>query len=320
MIPARYPHSSLPLSSANSKRFSDPHGSSTLSSASPRNTFPRRTSSSVTTSPVLGGKTSNHSLQHISYSPKHKLKGMRRYSHAATSASILQHQESLQTTRQPKRTSFLLSLLGSSSNSESPTPSTPTSPALQPSDPTSQQQQQPSPLVSFISRAFGPRRNLQHHRRPASHMPSLSELQQQQQQQTQQNQRASMPHMSCRTTSISSINSQVPLQQPPQQQHPQGAATTRTTKETRTKLTQALKLFEMGATEAAFATFRVCLQETNGSDLFVEYCVAVCLVHGYGCSGTGQDYDDGLEILKRLRDGGSVLARTELALLEEEEV
>ncbi|KAJ3012220.1 UNVERIFIED_CONTAM: hypothetical protein HDU68_001313 [Siphonaria sp. JEL0065] len=337
------------------KRFSDPHISSSSSlsmpSGSPVGSYPRRTSASVTTSPILGSKINNHHT-YIPCSPKNKLKGIRRYSHATTcisSGSEMDHddrfisiitthlkelddweatskvaiQESIQHISPPKRNSFLSSLLGTSSSSASTVSST--------NDLNTNSKHQPhSPLVSFISRAFGPRRSLQHHRRPTSHVPPQPLSQQtpiaiEQQQQ----QRASMPHISwsswtssntskrsSRASSVSSLShipssSSLILPSSPLLSNP-----TTTTKETRTKLSQALKLFEMGATEAAFATFRACFQESGNP--FAEYCVAVCLVHGYGCSGSGEEVDAGMELLKELKGRGVGVAIDELEGLEED--
>ncbi|KAJ3291712.1 hypothetical protein HDU79_002114 [Rhizoclosmatium sp. JEL0117] len=72
----------------------------------------------------------------------------------------------------------------------------------------------------------------------------------------------------------------------------------------------------MGATEAAFATFQAAFAASG--DAFAEYCVAMCMVHGFGVGEDDEFYEEGIEMLKRLKGRGDVLAAEELDVLEEE--
>ncbi|KAJ3071247.1 hypothetical protein HDU98_005628 [Podochytrium sp. JEL0797] len=213
----------------------------------------------------------------------------------------------------------------STSTSSTNSPSSPLPTAALPlpildTPPTVPPPQNRSSLVSFISRAFGPRRSLQHRNRPpassatpSTGSPSLAPTDPQSQH------RASMPHISWSSWSNSSRRSSrsslSTLREMPLTSATGSSVTTK--KETRTKLERGLQLFEMGATEAAFATFRdaaeSALEGAGRGDTFAEFCVAVCMLYGYGCA---TEYEAGVEMLKGLKEKGEVLAGIELGFLE----
>ncbi|KAJ3221628.1 Dynein light chain 1, axonemal [Chytriomyces hyalinus] len=242
-------------------------------------------------------------------------------------------------------------------------------------------------IVSFISRAFGPRRNLQtnlnsnsqQRSRPISLIPSpvaaaAAESGEAHTSNLSKPHRASMPHVAWSSWSSGNSSPQLshasanqgftpsgqsqllensphPHQKPflhhrsPHKPHirfsgtnstgtsliPSSPGSSRTTSPLpvvfkfsenslnkraalRTQLGEALKLFEMGATEAAFVTFQRAADTATvevGSDMdaFAKTCVAVCILHGYGCA---PDWEEGSLRLHRLRDSGESFADFEL--------
>ncbi|KAJ3383221.1 hypothetical protein HDU84_003776, partial [Entophlyctis sp. JEL0112] len=219
-------------------------------------------------------------------------------------ASVQQNQNAADEERRKSRASdnsspanrlslLLSSLLRSTSTSAAETPPTPAVPEPSAQSPAIPHPTKPPPsnLISFISRAFGPRRLAQ---RPVSHTPVTAITQQQLLQQQQQQQqavalRASMPHMalssmnssstiivpspfstsaSRRTSHASSVASGPFFARVPSGPSNIAANTTNINTpvqtinkyplsvEARQKLSHALRLFEMGASEAAYATFR----------------------------------------------------------------
>ncbi|KAJ3384395.1 hypothetical protein HDU84_003004 [Entophlyctis sp. JEL0112] len=228
-------------------------------------------------------------------------------------ASVLQNQSAADEERRKSRASdaasstanrlsqMLSSLLRSTSSSAAETSQPPAAPEPAVQAPAIPHPNKPPPsnLVSFISRAFGPRRLAQ---RPVSHTPVTAITHQQQLQQQQQQQavalRASMPHMalssmnssstivvptpfstsaSRRTSHASSVTSGPFFSRAPSGPtnvsfNPAAVSNTPAlvidkyplSVEARQKLSHALRLFEMGASEAAYATFRAAAALSSG--------------------------------------------------------
>ncbi|KAI8615817.1 hypothetical protein BC830DRAFT_258873 [Chytriomyces sp. MP71] len=179
---------------------------------------------------------------------------------------------------------------------------------------------QPTSLVNFISRAFGPRRNLAEPARPPrpfSHTP----FPEQTHESDPKTHRASAPASTMTNSSLHRLsNSTAPFQQhhhrfsassntsstPGDAKTPPCSTTPRPPPPaTRATLVRALALFEMGATEAALATFQ---QAASTGDLFARFCVAFCVAYGYGC---GAEPDRGLEMLLDVAREGEALAEAE---------
>ncbi|KAJ3398960.1 hypothetical protein HDU80_008404 [Chytriomyces hyalinus] len=290
-----------------------------------------------------------------------------------------------------RRSSFISNLLfGSDSNIESPADTATMAPPTRSSSASNlstASQNSRGSIVSFISRAFGPRRNLQanlnsnsqQRSRPISHIPSpvaaaAAESNDAAASNLSKPHRASMPHVawsswssgnSSPQMSYASVNQSFTpsgqshlLENSPHPHHkpslhhrsphkphirfsgtsttgtsliPSSPGSSRTTSPLptvfkfsesslnkraaiRTQLGEALKLFEMGATEAAFVTFQRAADTATvevGSDMdaFAKTCVAVCILHGYGCA---PDWEEGSLRLHRLRENGESFADFEL--------
>ncbi|KAJ3113775.1 hypothetical protein HK100_001888 [Physocladia obscura] len=201
-----------------------------------------------------------------------------------------------------------------------------------------QSPKKPSQLVSFINRAFGPRRNLQAQQQQrrstiqgtSSTFPRRNHdphtLDGDSTNNTNNNQkainRASMPHVAWSSWSSNTV--MTPSGSTSSKRISRASSTTSSAaelvrggsgnssaRETRELIAQGLKLFEVGATETAFATFQRAAASAAPSDTFARFCVAVCIVHGYGCT----EDNGGVQMLKELKGMGEVLADEELEIL-----
>ncbi|KAJ3128397.1 hypothetical protein HK100_009191 [Physocladia obscura] len=201
---------------------------------------------------------------------------------------------------------------------------------------TEQSPKKPSQLISFINRAFGPRRNLQAQQQRRStiqganstfprrnHDPHALDADNTNNINNQKIiNRASMPHVAwsswssntAMTPSASTSSKRVSRASSTTSsatEHIRGGSGNSSARETRELIAQGLKLFEVGATETAFATFQRAVASATPNDTFARYCVAVCIAHGYGCT----EDNIGVQMLKELKGMGEVLADEELAIL-----